>query len=220
MTIKNLSTKMCARTKKLTIDKLIDSSHTRHSAEPAASNHVPIAVQTTMAPTVVLSAEQVKNIADDLTNVGAKAQRKPSAYNKFMRMFCADESVKEKYPNHKERFAAAASTWKSLSEEERKDAIAKAEKFAEEHPKEAKPAKRASKKGDSKKAASDEEEKEKKKRAPTMYNKYMSKRVKELQAELPDLTYRERFSMAATSWKELTPEEKEQVIAELKAAEN
>jgi hypothetical protein len=182
----------------------------------------------------------------------AVTRRGPSAYNKFVRMFCAEE--KDNIATHKERFAAAAAAWKALEGDDRVEAIAKAEKFAEEHPQEPKPAKKAKegapkksssdeeeaskKKGKGKKSSSDEEEEEapkkkgkgkksssdeeeekkpKKTRAPTMYNRYMSMRIKELKTEFADLTFRERFSMAATSWKELSPEEKEEVVSRLKA---
>ena len=52
-----------------------------------------------------------------------------------------------------------------------------------------------------KKSAKKKSPTEKKKRAPTEYNKFMSKELKKLKEEKPDMDNKDRFEAAAKAWK-------------------
>lgn len=60
--------------------------------------------------------------------------------------------------------------------------------------------------------ASTATDKEKKPRAPTKFNVFMRLRMHELTSSNPDLNHREKFSMAASEWKQMSKVEQEEYL--------
>ena len=66
------------------------------------------------------------------------------------------------------------------------------------------------KKGRPTKVKLDKDGNEKAKRAPTAYNNFVGKRIKELKLEHPETKAVELMKMASISWKEMTQEQKDE----------
>lgn len=139
-----------------------------------------------------------------------KAPRAMTPYNKFMKLRLHEMKEEPEYADktHAERFAAIGPVWKAMTEAEKAEAVVRAEQYIEDLNEPPKAPKAPRKKRGPK------EEKVKRHRVPTAYNYFMAHRISVLKTEQPDLTHGERFTMAASEWKTLEGEEKENAIAE------
>jgi hypothetical protein len=72
-------------------------------------------------------------------------------------------------------------------------------------------------KGDVKPTKSSDE-KEKKKRQPTDFNNFMSYQIKIIGDENPGMSHKDKFSKAASQWKQLSDEDKKAMLVKAKAA--
>lgn len=173
-------------------------------AAPAAAPAAPKAPKKEKAPK---KAAEPPAGSEEEAEVEAPKPRAMTAYNKYMKLRLHEMKEDPEYADkkHNERFAAIGPEWKAMTDAEKAEAVVRAEQYIEDL---AEPPKAPRKKRVPK------EEKPKRHRAPTAYNYFMAHRIHTLKEEQPDLSHNERFSMAASEWKLLDGEEKENAVAE------